>query len=108
MPEPQTLEYVQQKVRDSRKAVTVMKSRVDGMQGASNRRSKARGSLESATRILAEWEEAEQRLVGRPKRRPRVMYTNRHIVCPSCGALPGNSCRYPSGFHFSKGHKDRR
>ena len=107
MPELQTLEYVQQKVRDSRKAVTVMKSRIDGMQGTFERRRKAQGTLESATRILQEWEEAEKRLVGRP-RRARVMYTNRHDVCPSCGALPGDSCRYPSGFHFSKGHKDRR
>ena len=32
----------------------------------------------------------------------------RDIACPECGAAPGKSCRYPSGYYYSRGHTSRR
>ena len=32
---------------------------------------------------------------------------NRSRPCPKCGAEAGSSCRYPSGYFFSKGHSGR-
>ena len=32
----------------------------------------------------------------------------RDIACPECGVAPGKSCRYPSGYYYSRGHTSRR
>ena len=32
----------------------------------------------------------------------------RDIACPECGAEVGKSCRYPSGYYYSRGHTSRR
>ena len=32
---------------------------------------------------------------------------NRSRPCPECGAKVGSSCRYPSGYHYSRGHSER-
>ena len=34
-------------------------------------------------------------------------YPNRAYACPTCGATVGISCRYPSGYYYSKGHSAR-
>ena len=39
---------------------------------------------------------------GKPYR-----YLNRSFPCPECGAEVGRSCRYPSGYHYAKGHSAR-
>lgn len=33
--------------------------------------------------------------------------SNRESVCPTCHAEPGQVCKYPSGYHYSKGHASR-
>ena len=34
-------------------------------------------------------------------------YLNRDWPCPKCGAGVGQVCRYPSNYHYSKGHSER-
>ena len=34
-------------------------------------------------------------------------YRNRDWPCPKCGAGVGQVCRYPSNYHYSKGHSER-
>ena len=34
-------------------------------------------------------------------------HDNRSRPCPKCGVEAGSLCRYPSGYHYSKGHSER-
>ena len=39
--------------------------------------------------------------------REAVIGSPRDRACPACNAPAGSSCKYPSGYHFSKGHSSR-
>ena len=49
----------------------------------------------------------DQPTVGRQPAESISRYPNRAYTCPICGAAVGISCRYPSGYYYSKGHSIR-